>query len=125
MRTVDHSKISDEDVSNDNVIQTIQKRRMTLLLDPTLDTDKIELTLMNQLTVTALTDKRITTDDSNAAADREIAAALVTAVEGVTGNPFKGTGSVTPEPELPEIDLVPEETSKELARLECDPELVL
>ena len=125
MNQVDHKNITDTDIENDNIVRTVQARRLKLLLDPDLETDKLEISLMNSITTTALTSKRISVDDSNLAADREVSKALVDAIDNLAGNPFHSTAieGVLVRPALPDVEIILDETSRVMAELSCPPEL--
>lgn len=119
--------ISDEELQPDNIIKLIQKRRMNILMSAA-DIDKSEILLMNSITKTAIDTKRINVDDSNSAADRDIAASLVKAVGSLNDNPFLKSNldnnieSNFRAVALPDIEVIHEETSRDLAVLEYNPE---
>jgi len=109
-----------EAVAANNVIATVQAHRLKLLLGDG-GYSKEELKLLEGLASTALSEKRIVSEDLNSAADREIAASLARNIGRVHGNPFlvnDGDKVVFKPPVIPDIETVPEETSQTLSDLE-------
>lgn len=106
------------DYGSDSLINFVQKQRVGLLVD---EQDKeFKLAVLNSIATTAVQVKRITTDENNANADREVAIALANAVGGMTTNPFKGAGGSRPIAELPPIELVHDELSTTIADLSME-----
>ena len=112
-----------EDLSPDNVIKFAQQQRVLMLQNSELD-EKMQLMVLNSIAATAINVKRITVDDANSSADRAIAASLADALKGINSNPFLVTINpsmpltIPQAPTVPAVDLVPDETSTQLATLE-------
>jgi len=103
----------------DKVIEFAQQTRIEMITDVSTE-EQNKVTLLRDLSATALTIKRLSTDDRNAAADRDIAAAMVTAISNLSANPFLSQKVIRRDlemPELPPVELVPDETSTTLADL--------
>lgn len=84
--------------------------------------DKTQLQLINDLTNTALTLKKIKVDDTNAKDDRVFAARMVEFLRNVKNNPFEvdgNTGTVI-SPTVPDYDFVEGETATVFEALELD-----
>lgn len=115
--------IDDSELSPDALIKTVQRHRLHLLRSHKNDIDPNELLLLNSIASTAVAVKRITTDDNNSAADRDISKALVESLARISVDPFLATGreDTTPikyVPHLPVIDIVLDETSRGLTIIE-------
>ena len=110
------------DLSPNNLIDFTQKERLKLLNEDEVKSDaKLKLSVLDSVSFTALQSLKIKTDDANAAANKEVAAAIALGVLSIKGNPYElkdGINtSVAALPDIPEFKLVPGETSLELAIL--------
>ena len=116
--------ITEDQLLPDTVLQTVQRRRLEILLGKE-DTDGKTLELMVGLAKTAIDQKRIQSDDQNAEADREVGHSLTRALSKIGVNPFlvpageviEGNFEKVP---LPAIEAVPDEMSTQMSELEYD-----
>lgn len=112
------------DISPDNILKAVQTKRMRMLLGMEV-IKKDERYLMNELAETAVACKKIESDENIAKDDNNVSLEIVKALGQLGGNPFHrsiiGEGSVVlAPPEVPAIELVPGENSKEHEELEYD-----
>lgn len=114
--------IDDSELTPDALIKRVQRHRLQLLLGGKGDLDPTEILLLNSIASTAVAVKRITTDDNNSAADREISQALVESLSHIKNDPFVSVSGYLHHPnhapQLPAIDIVPDEITRGLTILE-------
>lgn len=114
--------IDDNELTPDALIKTVQRHRLQLLRGDKGSLDQTEILLLNSIASTAVAVKRITTDDNNSAADREVSQALVESLGRIKNDPFVSvtghTHYVNHAPQLPAIDMVPDEITRGLTILE-------
>lgn len=115
--------IDDSELTPDALIKTVQRHRLQLLRSGKGSLDQVEILLLNSIASTAVAVKRITTDDSNSAADREVSQALVESLGRIKHDPFISVSGhlhqhVNHAPQLSVIDIVPDETTRGLTILE-------
>lgn len=105
----------DLDTAPDNVVDTVQRLRLSMLLNKQ-PLDKDEMSLMNDLTRTAQTQQRINVENKQAESDSEIAKSLA---EMVT------SGISLKRDERNEKDITPPSMdTTELDAIEVKPELI-
>lgn len=117
--TIPESQI---DISPDNILKTVQTKRMMMLLGKE-KIEKDERYLMNELAETAVACKKIESDENIAKDENEISVEIIKAIGALTGNPFHRSvigeaAAAVIEPEVPKIDLVPGEISTDSEELE-------
>jgi len=114
--------IGTTEIMADNVLATVQAHKLKLLLGDPGGYTANELKLLDSLSTTALAQKRIISDDLNSAADRDVAAALARNIGRNHNDPFANSSAVVNkefiQPNIPDIEIVPDETSQELSTLE-------
>lgn len=113
-----------QNLAPDNLIAFSQQQRLIMLDELGTDDLKLRHAVLNSLSKTAVDLKRLSQDDNNAMADREVAAALVGHLKTITTNPFIDLNNETINeiilPTLPEIELVPDEISTAFTIIEYD-----
>jgi len=112
------------DLSPDAVIEYAQRTRIELIQDKDIS-PKNKILALTGLTNTAVALKRIEADNNNATADRDTAVALANILKNVSDNPFVNVNSTNANikiinPILPEIELVPDETSTDVHIIDYD-----
>ena len=121
--SITNSDAALQDLSSDNLINFAQKERLLMLTEEEVE-PKLKLSILNSIAGTAVAVKRITSDDANANNDREVASALNEVLKNIVGNPFLKQPSADnsvhqfPQPEVPAVELVFEETSTTLANID-------
>jgi len=122
-------QVTDEMLSDDEIIKFTRRMRMSMLLGstvlPTGVDEKLALETMRDLDRNALANKKIASDDNNSEKDRVTARAIAEYHMEVSTNPFLGKRDKAVEPDaslLPPIDIVPDQTSTELSTMEYSEE---
>lgn len=105
----------DLDTTPDNVVDTVQRLRLSMLLNKA-PLDKDEMSLMNDLTRTAQTQQRINVENKQAESDSEIAKSLAEMV--TSGISLKQNASNEKDITPPTMD------TTELDIIEVKPELI-
>ena len=110
-----------DNVNPDYIIEFTQKERLKLL--PSLD-DNIELkiTLLNSLSSTAISTKRLSIEETTVATDKELANAIGTHMMRIKTNPYymgDNVGNI-PTVDLGTVDPNLDETSTDIADLSMD-----
>lgn len=113
---------TDIDISPNAVLKVVQEKRMRMLLD----VEKIEKDkryLMNELAETAVAVLKIETDKEIATDEKEAALATAKAISSITFNPYhkdfiKDRESAVIDPEIPKVETLPGETSRDLETFE-------
>lgn len=105
----------DLDTTPDNVVDTVQRLRLSMLLNKA-PLDKDEMSLMNDLTRTAQTQQRINVENKQAESDSEIAKSLAEMV--TSGISLKQSASNEKDITPPAMD------TTELDAIEVKPELI-
>lgn len=105
----------DLDTTPDNVVDTVQRLRLSMLLNKQ-PLDKDEMSLMNDLTRTAQTQQRINVENKQAESDSEIAKSLAEMV--TSGISLKQSSSNEKDITPPAMD------TTELDAIEVKPELI-
>lgn len=94
----------------DDVIEFTQQARYQLQADE--EDKKLKLSILDSMSFVALNVKKIKTDDLNSIADREIAVKLATSFKNIKEDPFLSVNNSNVINNLPEFNLVKDETSK-------------
>jgi hypothetical protein len=110
-------------LDHDYLINFTQKERMLLLDDE--QTPAFRLKILDSIAVTALGTKRISHDDNNATADRDVAIAMSVVLKSITKNPFLAqqenkANSQQLAPTVPTVIPVPDETLIGLSNLNIE-----
>lgn len=108
------------DVTPNKVIITVQQHRMNLLKGSA-NYDEDELTLLKDLSKTAVDQIKLETGSASITAQKEIAGMLAKAISSTVVDPFAiGKGNNKPIPELPEFELVEGEADLKIDTLTFD-----
>ena len=116
------------DVAPDAVLELVQSQRLLLLLDSNADIDKSRLELMRDLSGTAMSSKRIVAETDIAASQQETARSFMQVINEGNIDPFKARVPVPKDitpielnmDDMPDFDLLPNETSTENSNLDYD-----
>lgn len=109
------------DISADGILNTVQTKRLKMLLGLE-EIDKNKRYLMNELSETAVAIKKIESEEDIAVGNKEGMDAVAEAIRNLNGNPYHRSQIINGEstvvdPEVPAIEIKPEEDSLELASL--------
>ena len=108
----------------DTLIDFAQQQRLNMLVDVAND-PKLKLLTLKNISDTAVSVKRIASDEKNSAADRDIALTITESLKNIRGNPYLIKNPIegakeTPAPIIPDAVPRPGETSAELKTLKLD-----
>jgi hypothetical protein len=103
----DYVNLPPSDTSNEVLIDFTQQARLALLTEQS-DDPKLALAILKGISDTALSSKRISTEENTAAADREVAFAINESLKNIQRNPFLSTTPMMGQIPLkaPEIELI-------------------